>query len=199
MKNLKIINGMNAGILLILAGTAWFLLIQSPPESATARLILYIVFALVMVCYLFYVIKVNLDYLHSEDENPMERLKNADKRGLFREEILTLEKSIRSIEFYRDKFHAEEISDGIREAYDLLSDKAYENIIQAAKWIEHYDYITNPSREYLHRLVGSSIEVTKKVNELDELMLTMNDSITDVDTTYVDDLLASLREVSKDE
>ena len=113
MKNLKIINGMNAGILLILAGTAWFLLIQSPPESATARSILYIVFALVMVCYLFYVIKVNLDYLHSEDENPMERLKNADKRGLFREEILALEKSIRSIEFYRDKFHAEEISDGI--------------------------------------------------------------------------------------
>lgn len=130
-----------------------------------------------------------------KDNDKIANLKNADTHRLFQKEIYVLEKSIKSVEFYRPIFEKYDHNSNLYETYETLSNMAYSNIDRAIKWIMHYDYISRPSITYLKNIVKSAELVVQKLNELDELVLKMDDSTSNIDMSFVDDMLLSLKEV----
>ena len=130
-----------------------------------------------------------------KDNDKVANLKRSDSHHLFGKEIMILEKATKSVEFYRPIFEKYEKDSSLYETYETLSNMAYANIDRATKWIFHYDYISRPSTSYLNSIVKSSELVVKKLNELDELVLQMDNSADGIDMSFVDDMLLSLKEV----
>lgn len=126
-------------------------------------------------------------------------LKASAKGSYFEAQITRLSKVYNAISNRQDFYSRYEEGDSIRSAYDLLQKQIASNIVQATNYIKHYDYITKPRTTYLDEIVRNSNELLTKSIELSELVLQIEDSTSDVDTTYVDDMLESLRKVVKDE
>ena len=126
-------------------------------------------------------------------------LREADTRHLFRSEIDALESAYKSLEIKRDYFEGYPEGDSIREAFDLIATQVEANINSATSYIAHYDYILAPSTKYLTNLCINTRQLIIKLNELNDMVIQIDNSAGDVDTTFVDDMIKSLREMSKDE
>ncbi|MBO5434368.1 hypothetical protein J6A31_00905 [bacterium] len=185
MKNILIINGVN--ILLLIAMVIVYALIGHP-----------IWFLVIFFVWIGYMLVLNVNLI--QDNNPMTALRKSDKKHLFTSEIEVLEKSIQSVDFYSDIFTKYESGDKIRDMYDSLSERAHDNIDKATRWIRGYNYIANPPRDYILKLVQTNLSIVAKLSELNDLLLQVEDSTSDTDMSFVDDMLVSLKEMlSSDE
>lgn len=185
MKRILIINGIGL-VLLVLLGISYIMF--GCPKF----------FIIFFIGWLFYMAFMNYQMLVA-DNDKLKSLQSVDTHHLFTNEIACLTRAIQSVEFYRPIFEKYEIGSSIRDTYELLSMNAYSNVDKSIKWIAHYDYISKPSHEYIHKLVDNSKLVVDKLNELDELVIKVDDTAENVDMQYVDDMLSSLKEVLKDE
>lgn len=121
---------------------------------------------------------------------------NSKAKSHFDYEITLLKDAYKSVELKREFFKAYEEGDSIRKAYDLIDSKIKSNIRSASEYMKYYDYVTLPNTRYLDDLVSECKFLIKKLSKLYDLVLEMKDSTTDVDASFVDDMLKSLVEVS---
>lgn len=183
MKSILFVNGINIGLLIgfivlyiVLGFPIWFLFIFG--------------------IWLVYMIICNMYLLRSDDIK--KKLMQADSRHEFKGYVKAICNAIDSVEFFRHVFSEYPPDNPIHETFDFLDKKAYQNAERAYRWIKTYNYIIKPSQEYIIRLAENSYQITQKLSDLNELMIKVEDSTSNVDISYVDDLLMSLKELLGD-
>ncbi|MDD6071113.1 MAG: hypothetical protein PUC12_09940 [Clostridiales bacterium] len=119
-------------------------------------------------------------------------LKNADKKGIFRKQVNGFIAQRQSLEKREDTIGDDE---KLREVYELVCRQVNNNIDSAIKFMEMYDYVQRPSTQYLDDLFLENKRLIVNFNEVVEQFIKIENSVRDEDTTYIDDLLVSLREM----
>lgn len=184
MKNIIIVNAVNLAILLVFAGIYIFL--GAPPWY-------FLIFAI----WLVYMIISNVKLVRQMDN--MYLLRKFKNKGLFISEIEILEQAVQSVDFYNDVFSKYEPGDAIRDVYDETSKRICINIDKAIRWLECYNYENrhtfNTSHEYIINLANDSKSFVTKMTELVDMLIRVDDTASDTDMCFVDDILQSLREV----
>lgn len=134
-----------------------------------------------------------MEYMSQRDL--ISRLERAKRLGYFNAEVDTLTVNYRAIEAWGEHAasHGEESS--IYKSHDLLFSQMKNIIESAIKFMNTYDYHTNPYPQYLMDLCKQSQKLVGKLHELQNLVLQVDDSTSEVDISYVDDLLSALREM----
>lgn len=184
MKPLVIVNAVNITLLIPLVIV--YLAIGTP-----------LWFLAIFALWLCYVIASNIYLLRSDDI--LVKLKRADKHGVFTNQIAIICRAVESVEFYRPIFGKYEEGNSIRNTFELLAEKTEGTVIKAIRWLSQYNKASNPSTEYMTALSRDCNYVMQKLNELNELVLQVEDSATDKDISFVDDMLSSLKEMLENE
>jgi hypothetical protein len=83
----------------------------------------------------------------------------------------------------------------LQEVYELVCRQVDNNIASAVKFMEMYDYVQRPSTRYLDDLFLENRQLIQNFNEVVEQFIKIENSAHDVDTSYIDDLLVSLRQM----
>ena len=184
MSPIIIINIVN-GILLLLLSVLYVIL--SFPIWLSIALVLFVIYIFIINHYLLKKTDLKIQLIQ------------ADKNHRFKNEVIDLLRALESVEFYKDIFEKYEPIDPVRKTYDTLKNKAELNVQRAIKWINHYNPISCPSAEYIWKLSSNSQQIVTKLDELDEVVIKLEDSTSDVDLSYVDNILTSLKEILEDE
>lgn len=130
-----------------------------------------------------------------DEQDSYKKLQNIDHKHGFAQHIRILKDCCDSVEKKREFFmENSDEGDGVRESFNIISDKIYQNAGKAALYLENYDRSAD-SNSYMNNLVNSSEAMRNSLSELYELVLQMNDSTSDVDASFVDDMLKSLKNV----
>lgn len=145
------------------------------------------------------VVFTNYNLLIKGSEDLISKLKSSDKDYEFDDIITILVDSYYSVEGRKDLFSTLENNLRIQETYNLISNQVSNNIKAVTVFIENYDYRSRPSKEYCIALVAETRDLVNKLNQLVELVISINNSVEDVDISSVDDILSSLRSVLKNE
>lgn len=184
MKNIVIVNAVNLVILLVFAGIYIFL--EAPPWY-------FLIFAI----WLVYMIVSNIKLVRQMDNIYM--LRKFKNKGLFVNEIEILEQAVQSVEFYNEVFSKYEQGDVIRDVYDETSKRIYNNVDKAIRWLECYNYENRhtfgTSHDYIINLANDSKAFVTKMTELVDMLIMVDDTASETDMCFVDDILQSLKEV----
>jgi len=109
------------------------------------------------------------------------------------------EKACGSLETKREQFEGYPRDDSLRQTFDLISKRIILNMDRANRYIDSYDYVTLPDPVYLRKVANNSSEMIRKLNELSDLALQIEDSATDVDSSSADYMLEALRDLLKED
>lgn len=99
----------------------------------------------------------------------------------------------------RSFFNIYKDDDSIMEIYNLLSTRAEQNVSKAERFVSAYNFSVSDGTDYLNRLHADTLQIVKKLNELIELSIHIEDSTSDVDISSAVDMLDSLKEVFKED
>ena len=177
MKQIIILNIINL-ILLGLVAVCMFIL----PKGVTI---------LIGAAVLFFAIYSNyVIIVRNQDENYL--LKHADKKGIFRKQVNGFIAQRQSLNERKGTIGDDE---KLQEVYELVCRQVENNIDSAIKFMEMYDYVQRPGTRYLDDLFLENKQLIVNLNEVVEQFIKIENSAHDVDTTYIDDLLVSLREM----
>lgn len=108
-------------------------------------------------------------------------------------EILT-----ESIESKTDFFNKMDPTSSMRDTYELVKNRFYQNVAHMTEYMENFDYITNPigQRERIRAINNENNVIADKLNVFVEEIISVEHSAESVDTSVMDDLIKSLKEVS---
>lgn len=137
----------------------------------------------------------------NEGDNYAIRMKKANKYKKFNEPCILLLDGLQVLEFRREFF--EKYQDGsIKKSFELLEKHILHNVEIAVTFMENYNYHAiqdGQSMERLHKAVLNCSEATKKLRELYDATVKVDDSATSIDISYVDNLLESLNDITTEE
>lgn len=187
MKNVIIANIINFVILFIIV----FMMFLHFPKL--------LVYGLLVVWFVLVIYQNYSLLMKSSESDIIYELKKANKKKMFDVWVNDIITYYKAIEFKRDFFEAYEEDSSIRASYELLSKQMTSNIISLTNYLKSYDYVLRPYTFYVMDTAKDCEKLVNKLNELSELVLKIDDSTSNVDITYVDDMLESLRKVVKDE
>ena len=123
-------------------------------------------------------------------------IRSADKHNKFKKECESLINTYKSINFHAEFFDSDEPGSIMKEAYDLIAEQANGNINSAVKFMRSYNYITCPPYDFLTNICSQNEEMIKSLSRLVELTLKIDSKADDVDLSYVNNLIQSLKELS---
>lgn len=150
----------------------------------------------VLLVLLWLVVTGALNYLvYTNSKDLTLRIEKSAKYGLFRDEINLLKRNYLAVLDWGSNTSEYDAESSITKAYNLISTQMDNTVESAIKYIKTYDYHTRPRPGYLLDLCNKSNQLVRRLHELQELILKVDDSTSDVDITYVDDLLDALREM----
>ena len=182
--NIKLLLTVNL-INLVILGGALLLLLMEMDIPAYIALAVWII----SVVYTNYSIIVrNTDMVNL--------IRAADKHHKFNRECESLIKTYKSINFHAEFFDSEEPGSMMKEAYDLIAEQAQGNINSAVKFMRSYNYITCPPYDFLTNICVQNEEMVTSLTKLVELTLKIDSKSDDVDLSYVNNLIQSLKELS---
>ena len=182
---LLLLNAIN----LIMLGLVLF----SQKFLALPIVIIFVTFWFVFVCASNYVMLNNLKI------NQNIKFDKASK-SLFEEEINKTKQILKSVEA-RTYIFEETDNENLKGVYEKLKQQIYTNADYIMKYIDAYDYVMRPisQREKINDLIDTNEMLISKLNTLVEQMISVDKSVNDLDTTYVDDLINALKTVSQTE
>lgn len=155
-------------------------------------------FLIMLTMWLIWVIYSNYQFIfHSRDI--IAEMRRADKRHLFDTQIMVFNDANKSVQLKKELFKQYEDMGKISQAYEMIAIQVYNNTESALNFIKNYDYISNASRNYLLNLTNETRELIHKLNDLGDMLLQIEDDSHDVDISYVDEMLDSLRRVNSNE
>lgn len=134
---------------------------------------------------------------HLSQVDILARLERAKPSGYFVSEVQTLTTNYKAIESWSEHAESHGVESSIYKSHELLFSQMNNILESAIKFIKSYDYHTNPTPKYLWDLQKQSDKLVKKLHELQDLVLQVDDSTSEVDISYVDDLLSALREMKE--
>lgn len=128
----------------------------------------------------------------------VDRLRRAPKNGLFGNAVEHLVRDYYAVESQSEHLQGYDADSSITKSYQMISSQMKNIMESAIKYISTYNYFSRPVPSYLEKLVHQADGLVTKLNELMELLIQVEDSTSDVDVSYVDDLLDSLRQMRDD-
>ena len=150
----------------------------------------------VLLLFFWLILTAGLNYMaYTNSKNPLNQLQKVSKKNGFIRPIRTLTTNYMAIMDWAEHAKEYDPESSITKSYELLSSQMNNIIESAAKYVKTYDWHTRPKPKYLLDLVDQSNKLVSRLHELQELILKVDDSTSDVDITYVDDLLQALREI----
>lgn len=179
MKRILFLNLINA-ILLALAGFSF-----SVFSKWTG-----IIFVIVVLSFALYSNYVML--IRNEDDDYL--LRQADRKGIFRKQVASFMKQRESL---IQRQHVVEQDEKLNEVYEMVCRKVDNNIDSAIRFMEMYDYVQRPSTYYLDQLYSENQKVMQEFNDVVEEFIKIENSAHDVDSSYMDDLISSLRQMNQ--
>lgn len=123
-------------------------------------------------------------------------LKHADKGTYFDKEINVLLKQRQSLRGRSGVISADE---KLMEVFQLANRKIEGNIASAVKFMQMYDYVAQSDRGYLDGLISENEKILNDFNEVVMQFVKLDNSVNDVDASYIDDLLITLKEMENHE
>lgn len=132
------------------------------------------------------------------DELPA-ALEAADRKKIFGPERKVLSGALASVLIKIDFFDDYGKDSSVRKAYDMICAHIVRNVRSAIRWIDAYDYVLKPGKDYLTGIVSNTKQLSAKLSELSDTCIRIDDSADKTDTAYADDLLASLRDMLADD
>lgn len=144
------------------------------------------------------VIYTNYSLLIKDSEDVVSKLKSVARDEEFSELASILEDNYYSVEGRKELFSNLEDNPRLKETYNLIRNQVSNNIKAVTVFIENYDYRSRPSIRYCTDLVNETEDLVNKLNQLVELVISINNSVEDIDISSVDDILFSLRSMVKD-
>ena len=162
------------------------------------KLLMFPLFLIMLAAWLIWVAYSNYQFIfHSRDI--IAEMKAADKRHLFDAQIMVFSDANQSILLKKELFEQYEDMGKISQTYEMIATQVRNNTESALNFIKNYDYISNASRSYLLSLTSETRDLIRKLNELSDMLLKIEDDSHDVDISYVDEMLDSLRRVNRNE
>ena len=119
--------------------------------------------------------------------------------NLFTRELTRIDKCIMSVNIKQDFFGRYDKDSAMWQAFTTLRDAIKERRRRAHEYVKHYDYVMRPSPTYLHKQVNAAEELARKISELSDLCLQIDDAASDVDASYVGDLMSSLQDLIEED
>ena len=159
--------------------------------------VLYVVFGFPMwflalfAAWIVYIVIINIYLLKTEDIKS--KLIAADSREEFKGYVKAICNAIDSVEFYRNTFKQYAANGNVRQAFDAMSKKAYLNADRAYQWIKSYNYLAEPSHEYIIRLAEDSYQITQDLAKMNDLLIKASTSSEAVDMTSANEFIADLK------
>lgn len=146
-----------------------------------------------LAVWIFLVIYTNYNVIYAKTDWGRS-LQRAD-RGAFRAEVSQTINLIQSLEDKKTFFETFDESDKIRETYELVYRQFYVNVDYIIKYMKTYDYVLQDvsQKQRIVELVNQNTNLVLKLNDLVEGLIAMNQSVDNVDTSIVDDLVNSLQ------
>lgn len=118
---------------------------------------------------------------------------------LFERELARINKCAKSVAIKQDFFSRYEKDSTMWQAFVTLRDAIKERGRRADEYVKHYDYALRPTPTYLHKQVHAAEELARKLSELSDLCLQIDDAASDVDASYVGDLMSSLQDLIEED
>ena len=119
-------------------------------------------------------------------------------KGLFAKEISRTKQTLKSVDARAPIFEDTDNAT-LKDVYEKLKHQIYTNVDYITKYIDAYDYIMKPisQREKISNLIDTNDMLISKLNVLVEQMISVDESVSNIDTAYVDDLIDALKTVSQ--
>ena len=152
------------------------------------------VILIVVVAFVMYSIYITFFY----EESLETKIKKADKTNYyFKQEITKLLEQERRLSNRKSLFEESDSNDNLRDAYGMINEKVTANINTAVSFMNSYDYVAKPSKDYLNELVNENENLLNKLNTLIELNLKADNTSYLINTDSVEDLIVSLEQITK--
>jgi len=183
MKSIILINSINIGLLIALI--ALYVILGFP-----------VWFLAIFGVWILFIVISNIYLLKASDIKS--KLIQVDSREEFKGYVKAICNAIDSIEFFRKEFTRYPPDSNVRQTFDTLDKKAYQNAERAYRWIKTYNYIVMPSQEYIIRIAENSYQITENLSRMNDLLIKAADSSSNVDISEADDFIATLRNSLED-
>lgn len=157
------------------------------------KFVLAVCLGIMAVLILVMILRMKQD--RKEEVGLVYELKNADKRKLFSNQTYTLAAAWHSVLLKEDFFREPGTADSIRESYEMIREAIEHDVQSAVNFMQHYDWIQKPDPKYLNKTCSHADALAKKLSELSDIVLEINDSASDVDISFADNMLESLKEL----
>ena len=151
------------------------------------------IFCIFMLVTLIYLIAANYSILMKRVDHVAE-LKKYARHSFFTRDVNMLVNAYRSLEL-RESYIKELNDDRITDIYEKLKRQVMNNITSAAVFCKTYNYVNKGRTDYLHELATESNTLADKFDDLIKEVIDVENSVQDVDTSYIDCLLESLKTV----
>lgn len=123
------------------------------------------------------------------------QLYDSDRRGIFSKQIKIIQSQYDSV-LSRQEFFKEQ-DDNLQKLYNEILEQMESNIKSASAFMESYDYITRPEPKYLISLCSEGDILINKFNALIEQIVDIDTNSTNIDTSYIDDVISCMNEIKK--
>lgn len=131
------------------------------------------------------------------EENEMSKilhnLVKADKSKSFSWHIERFTREILSINIKEEFFKQSDPESSVWKSYELIKNKIISNIESATVYIKQYDFVLMPDKDYVDKKVKENEKLVKKLSELSDLVIQIQDSTSEVDDSFADDMLNALK------
>lgn len=174
-----------------------FLYILLLTASVSVAVIIHNPLGILIVVLAIVVIGASCFIAMQQSSDPLDELRGNRKYMMFSDQIEHLAKNKAAVEMWGSNAQSYVDASSVSKSYELISRQMNNIIASAVKYIKTYDYVSRPRAQYLGKLICQSDELVKKLHELQELILKVDDSTSDVDISYVDDLLSALRDMGE--
>lgn len=126
--------------------------------------------------------------------NYVQELEKYSRYPTLKEDVDTIIRSYKSVE-KREPYVVSLNNDSVANVFYKVKEQICNNINSAVSFCLSYDYVNKGSTSYLHRLADECSTLVSKLNVLFEEMIDVDNSVNDVDTSVMDDLVEALREI----
>lgn len=126
--------------------------------------------------------------------NYVQELEKYSRYPTLKDDIIIIVRSYKSVE-QRETYVLSLSNESVKTVFYKVKEQICNNVNSAVSFCKSYDFVNKGSTAYLHKLANECSTLVSKLNVLFEEMIDVDNSVNDVDTSVMDDLVEALREI----
>lgn len=155
----------------------------------------FIILCFFMCIIMFFIVSSAYSILIKKTDYTRE-LEKYVRYPFLREDVNTIIRAYKSIE-NRKEYVSSLSNDSVVDIYNQVRAQVLNNISAANSFCMSYDYVVKGDTSYLHELATECNDLVTKLNKLFEELIDVENSVFDIDTSKIDDLIEALQAIKK--